>query len=589
MARSDDEVHAALVRMAHEQTDDNNQTTDALELPQEPAALAASISRGRPRKEVATVPFQPMQEDPELRQLLNTPEVDPSTKYTEKGYSERDATHDPAFSAARASAMKLPVSETDKGLMSAMQDPPAAPPRAPPPVVVPKVAAHPAAPVRPAGPRLAEEDAPAPAASGASGPRGAMMSAIMGAAKPKPAAMPAPMPPPVNAPQDDGMEAAIASDRRTKSMGDLGKAVTAFTERPSNELDAIQQLGGVRPSAQQHNPIWDDEKGTAVEDLSRRRKSSADAASMAAKKDPNSDTAKTYRAVLTKFAPDLADKLATATPEQMEKIAPWLESYAKEAQGRGDPLGREKLDETIRHNKAEEAKPHGKQPGAPGHAVAAGKYETISDPGERETVRAIVEGRAPAPAPGSKTGQRIMSLVAQIDPSFDSARYHAYQHTLNEQSTNPSINAAKAVTHHMELLKQSVAELPDDMIDSPTANRIGQALHGAVGSDKYTAMQSAASVVASELAQALGEKDVEGRAKVTKLVDPTQTKAQWAKSIPQLEALRDEKLGVFKETLQNLAPKHAGGAVKMKFPNGKTDDVPAAEVEEAKSHGGVPI
>ncbi len=163
-----------------------------------------------------------------------------------------------------------------------------------------------------------------PAAPGASNsPRGVMASMAMGA-KPPPAVD-------TSKPlgfHDDAMESAVASDRHSGAMGDLGKAVTAFTERPSNELDAIQQLGGVHPSARQHNPIWDKTEGTAVADLTRQRTSAANSAAAAEKKDPNSTTAKTYRAVLKKLAPDL--QLEGATADQIEKMVPWIEKFAAE-------------------------------------------------------------------------------------------------------------------------------------------------------------------------------------------------------------------------------------------------------------------
>ncbi len=451
-----------------------------------------------------------------------------------------------------------------------------------------------------------------PAGNMASSPRAAVAQMAMGAApQPKPPAdltKPLGAPPmPAPAPQEDtelrGLQDKAASDRR---MGEFGKSVTAFTERPTHELDAIQQLGGVTPSRRGHNPLWDNagaEGEQAIADLQARRKSEGEMAAGAAskanaadRKDPNSSTAQTYRAVLLKFAPDLAEKLAGANAEQMEKIAPWLESYAKNSKPPApahpqheDPLGQPKLDETIRHNKAMETRPHG-QHGQPAQRtpVTKGSLESIADPGERETVRAIVEGRAAAPAPGSKFGQHIMGLVAQIDPNFDSSKFGAYQHARTEQSTNNTINAAKAVTHHMELLEQSIAELPDDTFDSPRLNKMGQALHSAIGSEKYTDMQTKAKIVGAELAQALGEKDVEGRAMVQHLVRPEQTKKQWAVSLPALKALRDEKLGVYAETLGKLGPQKIGGesgAVEMHKRGFAPQMVPANEVAEAMREG----
>ncbi len=126
-------------------------------------------------------------------------------------------------------------------------------------------------------------------------------------------------------------------------MARLGQAVTAYTERPTNQLDAIMRMGSGGGGSQQrpHNAMYDEQAANgegAVAQLGARRKADADiagqqasAAKAAAAKDPNSETAQVYRSVLLKFAPDLADKLQNATPEQMISIAPWLEKYADES------------------------------------------------------------------------------------------------------------------------------------------------------------------------------------------------------------------------------------------------------------------
>ncbi len=186
----------------------------------------------------------------------------------------------------------------------------------------------------PPEPRLSEEDAenPMPVAKA---PPVDTSKPIGFSPPPTPRASMAPV-------GDAAFGEAQSADEKSKSMGKLGQAVNAFNERPSNFADYAIGLGrGGKSAAPARNTMYDDQAANgdrAVESLMARRKSAADmatqqsaAAKAASAKDPNSDTAQIYRAALLKFAPDLADQLTTATPEQMERIAPWLEKYAEEA------------------------------------------------------------------------------------------------------------------------------------------------------------------------------------------------------------------------------------------------------------------
>lgn len=193
--------------------------------------------------------------------------------------------------------------------------------------------------------RVPQDGAPPPPSAG--GVRGAVAQSVMGAqpAAPREARLPVDtsrplgyQPPEMGAPPvDTAMRGAQAQDDASRRSGRLGQAVTAYTERPNHFLGRmVGQGGGTERMA--HNPLWDDQAQSgdrAVADLMTRRQSAAGmlaqqsaASKVRDAKDPNSETARTYRAVLAKFAPDL--KLDGATPEQMEKIAPWLEKFAAE-------------------------------------------------------------------------------------------------------------------------------------------------------------------------------------------------------------------------------------------------------------------
>lgn len=396
------------------------------------------------------------------------------------------------------------------------------------------------------------EPPPMPAPAGGSSPRSMVAKSVMGSG-------PLGYSAPVDTELRD-LQAKGASDRR---YGEIGKAVTAFTERPDPLTNFFQQKAGVRPVQPPHNAMWDNagaEADKGIEDLQARRKSDSDMAASREKSDPNSSTANTYRTVLLKFAPDLADKLASATPAQMEKIAPWLESYAKDQKTTppkpGDPLEQAKLDETIRHNKATEGigdKRATKGQHGPASPVVAGKIDSIADPSERETVRAIVEGRAPAPAPGSKFGQHIMGLVAQVSPDFDSTRYGAYKDVKEKLAKSDEVVALNTAYSHVSRAK---ANIPDNF-DAQSINRIKQAVATGAGSDKLTPFETDVKIAADELAKAYGNNSEAGRQTIEHLLAPAQSKAQLEARLAEVEELLAGKLGSYQHQYERVAPKGA--------------------------------
>ncbi len=334
-------------------------------------------------------------------------------------------------------------------------------------------------------------------------------------------------------------------------------------------------IAGITNTTAVEEPKYEAELPGVASDFDRRRAALRDSLMRKRQGELDTSTLDLQRSQTERNRADASKSLRDPAPKPVDPTMQSMhEATIEKTKAETDALNR-KPEEDAKRLAAHLAEVSAKRKGGgvPAAKVVAGQFDSIPDAGERATVKAIVEGRAPAPAPGSRSGQRIMSLVAQVAPDFDSTKYGAYQHARTEQGTNASINAAKAVTHHMDLLRDAVGRLPDGMLDSPGANRLAQGFADATGDDKYTEMKNTAAIVAAELAQALGEKDVEGRAMVARLVDPAQTKAQWAKSIPALEQLRDEKLGTYRETLQNLGPTKSG-------PD------PVAPVEASKSVGG---
>lgn len=375
-----------------------------------------------------------------------------------------------------------------------------------------------------------------------SSPRGVMAAAMMGST-PKPAQARKP-----SAAQDTELRNLQAKAADERGANRIQQSVSAFTERPTNESDAIQQLGGVHPTAKRHASFLEsDEAQHNLEDLGTRRASESAMAAKSEAADPNSSTANTYRAALKKIAPDL--DLSTATAPQMEKIAPWLREYAKAPNAENNnrlSLEQERTD-LMRQKLELERQKLAKKGAAKGAPGATSDADQVAE--------GIANGSLPPPSPRQKDYQSIMAKVLKLKPDYDATTQPTYAHARSNQSTNSALLSGKAVRHHMDELKQAVDDMDEGVIDAPWANKLAQGYAEGTGSDKYTRLQTAAQVVGSELSQAFQEGDAAGREHVKHLVRPEQTKKQWAQSLAELEKLRDEKIGVSEQVLSDLGPK----------------------------------
>lgn len=255
---------------------------------------------------------------------------------------------------------------------------------------------------------------------------------------------------------------------------------------------------------------------------------------------------------LHNLAPELARQVAAG---EFQRRSQGIADKAALLADKGTTADAEKrkIDEMVRHNIVTEGidRQRANQP------VREGNGGGDSGPGTDFDIRAqaIAANREPPPSLRDMNYTAIMGAVRRINPSYDPSRWKAYEHTRLEQATDKGIQASKAVRHHMDLLKTIVGEMPNDsMTDTPLLNQGAQWLAGGFGSDKYTALQTAARTVGEELSQAFGVGDAGGRAQVMHLVRPEQSKEQWNVSLAALEELRDEKLGVAAQTLGDLGP-----------------------------------
>lgn len=158
----------------------------------------------------------------------------------------------------------------------------------------------------------------------------ARVGAAVTAAKPK-VDLSAPLGYRPPAPAKDAELAGLQADaKKRRGEAAIGQAVADFTERPTNFLDYAQRLGGggvSAPPPKNTGPAQHAAEGDrAIEDLEARRVADA----RADENDPHGETANTLRLVFAHIAPDLAEKLANATPKQMRAIAPWAERFAQQ-------------------------------------------------------------------------------------------------------------------------------------------------------------------------------------------------------------------------------------------------------------------
>lgn len=331
---------------------------------------------------------------------------------------------------------------------------------------------------------------------------------VMGAAIPAPptvATQPAPQRPEVDTGRADAQEA----DRKSRLTAGM-------------ELAARQLVGGItRTDVPQGIGAAPSKVPAAQEAAKARRQALADALNRQRQGTLDASTIDRNAAAAEKDRRLPADKVAQPTSNRTEE----------------DRLRAEKL-------KLEREKFEAKQ--RPKGGMAASGADATSN------AEAIASYKGAPPSPRQKDYEAIMGRVRKINPAYDPQKWVARGHAMSNQSTNEAINSAKAVTHHIELLKKAIAEEDPGMFDSPGVNGLSRKVSNAMGSGKYTAKEAAARVVGSELAQSLKESDMAGREHIQQLVNPDQSKEQWAKSLPELERLRDEKLKVYSDTLRDL-------------------------------------
>lgn len=229
---------------------------------------------------------------------------------------------------------------------------------------------------------------------------------------------------------DTELEGLQSDARARRATASLGRAVTDYAERPDHLSQYAQRLGGggVSPGPAK-STLWNDyeaEGEQAVKDLGDRRKSEAGmrATSLAAaandeKLNPQSETAKTYRAVLYELSPALKGQLDGATPAQMEKIAPWIESYAKtnaEALKAKAAAEAKAADEAAKKAESEKRRGEDLNDRRQTHADSQANAEALRAlAGKRIDVETEAKDQAGAQHLGDKAGETLSAAKALDD------------------------------------------------------------------------------------------------------------------------------------------------------------------------------
>lgn len=185
----------------------------------------------------------------------------------------------------------------------------------------------------------------------------------------------------------------------------------------------------------------------------------------------------------------------------------------------------------------------------PGETIQAGKPESIKDPGERAMVLGIASGKMDPP-PG-KAGLSIMKKVAQFAPDYDTVNHKAHVATTLKNANDPSLQALDVAYGH---LSRAESHIPDNF-DSPSANRIKQAIQNGTGDAGLTAFESDMLHSALESAKVLGESSEAGRQTIEHLLSPNASKAQILARLHETRALLAGRAEAVQRGQDRFAPK----------------------------------
>ncbi len=421
-------------------------------------------------------------------------------------------------------------------------------------------------------------------------------------------------PGPLNPVEQPGDLAALQKKAKEgRANADMGHTIDALTDGPTNLLDYAQRLGGGGVTQAAPSKHWDrvaEEGDRDIEDRAALKKESAADAEMREKKDPNSDRAKIYREVLLKFAPEMADKLKNATPEQMETIESWLSKYYAEnaqvlkakhaaaAKPDNDPPLRALLLSPVY---ADALKAKGMTPEAVNSLSGKGLEDLVSQLKTDTTNKATVDAGRASSYIAAERGE----TYRRADKAEELARKQAEGmppgiESINNNATEKDKEALKlALVGHADIKRLS-NEMRDVLRQSGGLERMtGDARREL---ERIQAEMTIAAKNAGELGQITASDNA-----LIDAIRPNATSgwsilrdtASFEKQLQGLEKWADNKVQAgmesrgFRRVGSKSAPadvgKKSGGTVQMKSRDGSLHAIPADRVREAETDPDEPL
>lgn len=191
---------------------------------------------------------------------------------------------------------------------------------------------------------------------------------------------------------------------------------------------------------------------------------------------------------------------------------------------------------------------------------------------------AVANYKGPPPSLRDMNYDAKMAAVRKVNPDYDPARWHAYEHTLSNQATNSSLIAIKTAYTHMKEARGAMKELGNSQ--SPAWNKVANWASQQSGDPRTNRARTALHAVGLEAAKAYEANDKEGRDSVVKLTDSNASPEQIDANLKELETLLGGKEHAFSDSINSLGP------TKKSNPSG-TPDIPSASVKIRRTSDGV--
>ncbi len=289
-------------------------------------------------------------------------------------------------------------------------------------------------------------------------------------------------------------------------------------------------------------------------------KSQADAAELARRRDLDKWKEMADRMKLTDAAQKEGDLSKEKIRERQNKEA---EDQAKRSAADEAAANKKKSDDDragLDREKFEWAKAHpkggGKVAAPPAPVLHEGDLDKVPED-IRPQVAAAIKGQAPIPPAATKnpTQQRIRAFVFQVKPDIDEGAYARRNATVQHMANEGDIRALPVAIHHLDLARKAIESTPEDVsFDSPTLNRMAQAVITGTGGTEFVGPNFGLKVAGDEVAAVYGANTEKKAEAIGKLFDPHATKAQKLRVIEEANRYIGGKVEGAQETIDRVDP-----------------------------------